>query len=321
MAVQLHYLITGGAGFIGCHIVNELMKKDQKVTVIDNLFTGKIENIKHWIENPNFKFIKGDVIDPKTFEGLQVDRIFHLACPASPPHYMYDPIHTIETCYHGVTNVMKLAMKCGARVVNASTSEVYGDPDIHPQVEEYWGNVNIRGPRSCYDEGKRIGETIAYNYNKQHGVKSRTVRLFNTYGPNMDPNDGRVVSNFIMQALQNKDLTIYGDGTFTRSFGYVADIVAGLLALIDWDDNWDYNGAINIGNPTEFSIKELAEKVLKQIPESTSKIAYLESVVDDPRKRKPDITKATKYLGWVPKIQIDEGLVPTIAYFRTLIPK
>ncbi|KAH0794230.1 SDR family oxidoreductase [Histomonas meleagridis] len=289
------------------------MEQGHKVTVLDNMFTGTKKNIEKWIDHPNFKLIIADVIDPIDIE---VDRIFHLACPASPPHYMHDPIHTLLTSIEGTKNMLELARKYDARMVYTSTSEVYGDPDEkhHPQPEEYWGNVNCRGPRSCYDEGKRAAETLCYEYIRQYGTKVRTCRLFNTYGPNMDPEDGRVVSNLIMQALEGKDLTIYGDGKQTRSFGYVDDTVRAVLAMIDTD----YTGPINIGNPGEFTILELAEIILKKI-NPNGKIVFQEAAVDDPKQRKPCIEKAKKYLNWEPKILLDEGIERTIPYFREIV--
>lgn len=313
MSKQLHYLVTGGAGFVGSHIVNNLMQQGHKVTVLDNLFTGSKRNIQQWFNNPNFTFIEADVIDPIDIE---VDRIFHLACPASPPHYMHDPVHTLLTSIQGTKNMLDLARKYDARMVYTSTSEVYGDPDEkhHPQEEEYWGNVNCRGPRSCYDEGKRAAETLCFEYNRLYGTKIRTARLFNTYGPNMDPNDGRVVSNMIMQALQGKDLTVYGDGKQTRSFGFVDDTVRGLLALMECD----YTGPINIGNPGEFTILELAEIILKKV-NPNGKVVHMEAAVDDPKQRKPNIAKAKKYLNWEPKIPLEEGIERTIPYFRDFL--
>ncbi|OHT10890.1 UDP-glucuronic acid decarboxylase 1 [Tritrichomonas foetus] len=313
MSGQLRYLVTGGAGFIGSHIVNQLMQQGCKVTVLDNFFTGSKSNIEHWIGNPNFTLIEGDVIDPIDVE---VDRIFHLACPASPPHYMRDPIQTLETSFLGTRNMLHLAKKYNARLLYTSTSEVYGDPDQfhHPQKEEYWGNVNCRGPRACYDEGKRSAETYCFEFHRKYGTEIRTARLFNTYGPNMDPNDGRVVSNMIMQALQGKDLTIYGTGKQTRSFGYVEDTVRGLFALMESD----YEHPVNIGNPTEFSILELAQLVQKKI-NTNVKIVFQEAATDDPQQRKPDITKAKTILHWEPKISLDEGLDRTIPYFRDFV--
>lgn len=313
MTKQLRYLVTGGAGFIGSHIVNQLMKEGHNVTVLDSLICGSKRNIEQHFNNPNFTLIEADVIDPID---VQVDRIFHLACPASPPRYMLDPIHTLETSFLGIRNMLHLAKKYNARLLYTSTSEIYGDPDEkhHPQAEEYWGNVNCRGPRSCYDEGKRSAETYCYEFNRKFGTEIRIARLFNTYGPNMDPQDGRVVSNMITQALEGKDLTIYGNGQQTRSFGYVDDTVRGLFALMESD----YGGPINIGNPTEFTILELAELIRKKVNPNV-KIVFQEAAPDDPKQRKPDITKARNILHWEPKIQLEEGLNRTIPYFRTFV--
>lgn len=310
---QLHYLVTGGAGFIGSHIVDRLMKQGHKVTVLDNFFTGSKTNIQKWLGNKDFTLIEGDVIDPID---IKVNYIFHLACPASPPHYMYDPIHTLETSFLGTKNMLLLAKKYNAKILFTSTSEVYGDPDEkhHPQPEEYWGSVNCRGPRACYDEGKRSAETYCYEFRKKYGTEIRIARLFNTYGPNMDPNDGRVVSNLIVQALKGQNLTIYGNGKQTRSFGYVDDTVDALFKLMDSD----YDEPVNIGNPVEFTIRELAEFVLQKIP-TTSKIEYLKATTDDPKQRKPDIQKANNILDWKPKVLLEEGLDKTIPYFRDIV--
>ena len=313
MSEKLRYLVTGGAGFIGCHIVNRLMNQGHIVTVIDNMFTGSKKNISQWFDNPNFTLLEQDVIDPVD---IKVDRIFHLACPASPPHYMMDPLHTIETTFLGTRNMLKLAQKNKARLLYTSTSEVYGDPDEkhHPQSEEYWGNVNFRGPRACYDEGKRSSETYCYEFMRKFGTEVRTARLFNTYGPNMDPHDGRVVSNMIMQALQGQDLTIYGDGKQTRSFQYVDDTVDALFKLMESD----YDGPVNIGNPVEFTILELAQIVQKKVNPNV-KIIFQDASADDPKQRKPDITKAQTILHWNPTIQLNEGLEKTIPYFRKMV--
>jgi len=307
-------LVTGGAGFIGSHLCKRLLNDGHEVISLDNFFTGREENIAELLENKKFKSLSHDIVEPID---LKVDQIYNLACPASPPHYQYDPIHTTKTCIHGSINMLELGKKYGARVLQASTSEVYGDPEVHPQKESYWGHVNPNGVRSCYDEGKRCAETLFFDYHRQNKVDIRVVRIFNTYGPNMDPYDGRVVSNFIVQALQNKDLTIYGDGSQTRSFQYIDDFVEVLVRMMN--NKQGFLGPVNTGNPREFTVKELAEKVLEMLPESKSKIVYKELPKDDPKKRKPDITLAKKELGWEPKVQLDEGLVKTIEYFRTKI--
>jgi UDP-glucuronate decarboxylase len=304
-------LITGGAGFIGNHLCRKLLADGHVIICLDNLFTGRLENIQDMIDNPNFTFINHNMIDPIYFE---VDQIYHLACPASPPAYQRDPIYTIKTGVLGTMNALEIAKQANARLLLTSTSEVYGDPSISPQVEEYWGNVNPIGVRSCYDEGKRISETLAVEYNKVHKVEVRIARLFNTYGPNMDKDDGRVVSNFINQCLENKDITIYGDGTQTRSFCYVDDTVNGLVRLMNNDVTI---GPINIGNPHEITVKELAV-IIKNMTKNDSNIIYVELPSDDPMKRKPDITKANRILGWEPKIQLTIGLEKTIEYFSTI---
>ena len=299
-------LVTGGAGFVGSHIVNEMIKRGSKVYVVDDFSTGRMINLKNFEKNPNIEIIKHDVIKPID---IKVDKIFHLACNASPPAYMRDPIHTIQTCFEGTHNMLKLAEKYNAKMVFTSTSEVYGDPKVHPQNEEYWGNVNCRGIRSCYDEGKRAAETLCFEYARK-GVSIKTARLFNTYGPNMDPKDGRVVSNFIMQALRGKKLTIYGNGKQTRSFTYISDTVRGLLKLMDCN----YKGPVNIGNPTEYSVRQLAEIIKRKINDVD--IEYLPAAVDDPHVRKPDIRKAIKFLDWKPQVSLEEGLEETIKYFK-----
>lgn len=310
MSGGLRYLVTGGAGFIGSHITRKLMEAGAKVTVLDNLFSGRRENIEEWIGHPNFTFIEGDVCDPIDVE---CDRIFHLACPASPPFYMKDPVHTLETCVVGTLNMLRLAKKNNARMVYTSTSEVYGDPEVHPQPETYVGHVNCRGPRACYDEGKRAAETLCYEYHRM-GVKIQTARLFNCYGPGMSPIDGRVVSNLIMQALNGEELTIYGTGEQTRSFTFVEDTVRGLMTLMETD----VEGAVNIGNPGEFTISEFAELVRQKInPEL--KIIHKDAAVDDPKQRKPVIAKAEEVLRWHPEIPLTEGLDRTIPYFRSFV--
>lgn len=305
--MSIKVIVTGGAGFIGSNLVKELLKKEYKVTVLDNLLTGNLENLEEFKSNPNFKFIKHDIIEPID---IPCDKIFHLACPASPPAYQAYPIETWETSVLGTRNIIKLAEKYKAKMLYTSTSEIYGDPTVSPQNEEYWGNVNCRGIRSCYDEGKRAAETLCFEYLKK-GVWIRTARIFNTYGENMDPNDGRVISNFIVQALLGKDLTVYGNGEQTRSFSYVSDTVNGLLKLIDCD----YEGPINIGNPEEFKIIDLAQ-IIKQIINDKINIINLPPVLDDPTKRKPDISKAKKYINWEPIFKLEQGLIPTIEYFK-----
>lgn len=307
MEKPIRAIVTGGAGFIGSTLVKKLLEQGMQVTVLDNLYSGSLENLKDFEKNPNFKFIKHDICDPID---IPCDKIYHLACPASPPAYQGQPIETLMTCVNGTHNMLKLAEKYKARMLFTSTSEVYGDPQTHPQVEEYRGFVNCRGIRSCYDEGKRAAETLCFEYDRK-GVWIRTARIFNTYGPNMDPNDGRVVSNFIVQALLGNDITVYGTGEQTRSFAYVDDTVNGLMKLIDCD----YHGPINIGNPGEFTILEFA-KIVQEKVNPKVKIIFKPIPSDDPTKRKPDITKAKKYLNWEPKIPLIEGLIPTIEYFK-----
>ena len=308
----MRILITGGAGFLGSHLCDKLIAQDHDVICIDNLFTGSKGNIAHLLGNPRFEFVRHDVIDPFKFE---VDQIYNLACPASPPHYQYNPIKTTKTSVMGAINCLGLAKRLKARVFQASTSEVYGDPSIHPQPESYWGNVNPIGKRSCYDEGKRCAETLFFDYHRENKVDIRIVRIFNTYGPRMHPNDGRVVSNFIVQALKGVDLTIYGDGQQTRSFCYVDDLLEGFVRLMNQTETV---GPVNIGNPGEFTMLELAEQVLK-LTKSKSKIVHKPLPMDDPRQRRPDITLAKKYLKWEPKVQLNEGLKKTIAYFKTKV--
>jgi len=310
-------VVTGGAGFIGSHLCEYLLNKGERVICIDNLFTGSKENIKNLRDNPNFKFINHDIIDPINLDTEIIDQIFNLACPASPIHYQYNPVRTIKANTLGVINMLGLAKKHKARILQASTSEVYGDPLEHPQTEEYRGNVNTIGPRACYDEGKRVAETLFFDYHRQNKVDIRIVRIFNTYGPRMAENDGRVVSNFICQALRNEDITMYGSGDQTRSFCYVSDLVEGLYKLMNKEG---VTGPINIGNPGEFTMKELAEKVVSQT-KSKSKIIYKDLPQDDPKKRKPNITIAKKELKWEPTINLDTGLKSTIEYFATVIKK
>jgi UDP-glucuronate decarboxylase len=305
-------LVTGGAGFLGSHLCERLLNDGNDVICADNLFTGSKENILHLKNNPYFEFLRHDVTFPLFVE---VDQIYNLACPASPVHYQYDPVQTTKTSVHGAINMLGLAKRTKAKILLASTSEVYGDPAVHPQTENYWGNVNPVGPRSCYDEGKRCAETLFFDYYREHNVKIKVARIFNTYGPRMHPNDGRVVSNFIVQALQGKDITIYGDGSQTRSFCYVDNMVDALVALMNSED--DFTGPVNIGNPNEFSIRELAEKVISMI-ESSSKIIYQSLPENDPLRRQPDITLANKVLNWNPTVQLEQGLKMTIKYFSKL---
>lgn len=307
-------LVTGGAGFIGSHLCARLISEGNKVICLDNFFTGSRENIKSIYDNSDFELIEHDVTRPID---LLVDEIYNLACPASPPHYQYDPVKTTKTSVLGAINMLDLAKKLNIKVLQASTSEVYGDPDISPQPESYWGRVNPVGIRSCYDEGKRCAETLFFDYNRQEQLDIRVVRIFNTYGPNMDPDDGRVVSNFIVQALQNKDITIYGDGSQTRSFQYVDDLVEVMIRMMN--NKKGFIGPVNTGNPNEFTIRQLAEKVLEMIPESKSKIVFKDLPADDPRQRKPDITLAKEMLDWKPSIELKEGLSKTIKYFREVV--
>ena len=309
-------LVTGGAGFLGSHLCDRLVEQGHQVIALDSLFTGSMHNIEGLKNNPAFSFIKQDVVDPIEIDGL--DEIYNLACPASPVHYQYDPIHTMKTSVLGALNVLELARKTNAKVFQASTSEVYGDPTVHPQPEEYWGNVNTIGIRSCYDEGKRAAETLFFDYHRAHRLKIKIVRIFNTYGPRMAADDGRVVSNFIVQALRGEDLTVYGDGSQTRSFCYADDLVDGFIRFMNSDD--EISGPINLGNPGEFTMIELAQKVLK-LTGSTSKLIHMPLPQDDPKQRRPDITKAKAHLNWVPTIPLELGLERTIAYFRKAIQK
>ncbi len=308
----MRILITGGAGFLGSHLCDKLLAQDHEVICLDNLFTGSKANIAHLLTHPNFEFVRHDVIDPFKYE---VDQIYNLACPASPPHYQYNPIKTTKTSVMGAINCLGLAKRVKARVFQASTSEVYGDPSVHPQPESYWGNVNPIGRRSCYDEGKRVAETLFFDYHRENKVDIRIVRIFNTYGPRMHPNDGRVVSNFIVQALKGENITVYGDGTQTRAFCYVDDLLEGFVRLMNQTATV---GPINLGNPGEFTMLELAENVLK-LTKSQSKIVHKPLPADDPKQRRPDITLAKKYLKWEPKIPLAEGLKKTIAYFKTKV--
>ncbi len=307
-------LVTGGAGFVGSHLCERLLNEGNEVYALDNFFTGNKENVVHLLDNPYFELIRHDVTMPFYIE---TDEIYNLASPASPVHYQHNAIKTVKTAVMGAINMLGLAKRKNAKILQASTSEVYGDPHVHPQPESYWGHVNPIGIRSCYDEGKRVAETLFMDYHRQNNVRIKIVRIFNTYGPRMHPNDGRVVSNFIVQALQNKDITIYGDGTQTRSFQYVDDLVDGMIRLMNnTPDN--FVGPVNIGNPGEFTMLELAEKVLK-LTGSKSKLSFLPLPSDDPLQRKPDIALAKEKLGWEPKINLEEGLIKTINYFKTVV--
>ena len=303
-------LVTGGAGFIGSHLCEKLLEQGNEVICLDNLFTGRKENIRHLMDNPYFEFIRHDVIEPIYVE---CDQIYNLACPASPPHYQYDPIKTAKTNVFGALNVLGLAKRCHARVLQASTSEVYGDPEVHPQPENYRGCVNPYGIRSCYDEGKRMAETLFFDYHRQHSVDIKVVRIFNTYGPKMRMDDGRVVSNFIIQALNGEDITIYGDGKQTRSFCYVDDLVDGMIRMMESRDG--FTGPVNLGNPGEFTMLKLADLVLR-LTGSRSKLTFMPLPQDDPTQRRPVIDLAKKELDWVPKIPLKDGLMPTIKYFE-----
>jgi len=306
-------LITGGAGFLGSHLCDRLLKEGHDVLCVDNFFTGRKTNIAHLIGNPFFDLMRHDVTFPLSVE---VDQIYNLACPASPVHYQFDPVQTTKTSVHGAINMLGLAKRVKARILQASTSEVYGDPAVHPQPESYWGHVNPIGPRSCYDEGKRCAETLFFDYHTQHNLDIKVVRIFNTYGPRMHPNDGRVVSNFIVQALKAEDITIYGDGSQTRSFCYVDDLIEGLVRMMGTETG--FTGPINLGNPNEFSMRELAEKILELVG-SKSKLVYQPLPIDDPRQRQPNIELAKEKLDWVPLVQLEDGLKETIEYFRRLL--
>jgi UDP-glucuronate decarboxylase len=306
-------LVTGGAGFIGSHLCKALIGQGHEVLCVDNFFTGTRQNVLSLLEDSRFELMRHDVTFPLYVE---VDEIYNLACPASPIHYQHDPVQTTKTSVHGAINMLGLAKRLRAKILQASTSEVYGDPDVHPQVESYWGNVNPIGFRSCYDEGKRCAETLFFDYWRQHKLRIKVVRIFNTYGPNMHPDDGRVVSNFILQALRGEDITLYGDGNQTRSFCYVDDLVAGMIKMMDSPD--DVTGPINMGNPVELTIKELAERIVA-LTGSRSKLVYRDLPQDDPRRRRPDISKAKELLGWAPTTAVDDGLKATIAYFDGLL--
>ncbi|OED43391.1 NAD-dependent dehydratase [Chromatiales bacterium (ex Bugula neritina AB1)] len=304
-------LITGGAGFLGSHLTEKLLDSGHEVICADSLFTGTKDNLATFRDNPNFEFIRHDVTDPLQVE---VDEIYNLACPASPIHYQHNPIHTVKTSVLGAINMLLLAKHLQCKILQASTSEVYGDPTVHPQKENYWGNVNPIGPRSCYDEGKRCAETLFYDYHRQENIRIKLVRIFNTYGPRMHPGDGRVVSNFIMQALRNEPITIYGEGQQTRSFCYVENLIDGFIKFMDLDS--DETGPINLGNPNEFTILQLAESVIR-LTNSRSELVFKPLPTDDPQQRQPDISKARETLGWEPTIQLEEGLSRTISYFET----
>ncbi|HEU4497704.1 MAG TPA: UDP-glucuronic acid decarboxylase family protein [Sphingomicrobium sp.] len=311
-SLRKRVMVTGGAGFLGSHLCDRLLSEGHEVLCVDNLFTGTKQNIEHVRDHPHFEFLRHDVTVPLFVE---VDEIYNLACPASPIHYQHDPVQTTKTSVHGAINMLGLAKRLGCKILQASTSEVYGDPAVHPQTEDYWGNVNPIGPRSCYDEGKRCAETLFFDYHRQHRLPIKVARIFNTYGPRMHPADGRVVSNFIMQALRGNPITIYGAGTQTRSFCYVDDLVDGLIALMRSPE--DVTGPVNLGNPVEFTMLELAEKVIA-LTASSSKLVHAELPADDPRQRKPDITRARTQLGWEPRIALEEGLRKTVAYFQEI---
>jgi UDP-glucuronate decarboxylase len=305
-------LVTGGAGFLGSNLCDRLVNRGDEVICLDNFFTGRKENISHLLDCPNFELIRQDIVRPMH---LEVDQIYNLACAASPPAYQFNPIKTIKTSTVGVVNVLGLAKRCHARVLQASTSEVYGDPEVHPQKETYWGHVNPIGPRSCYDEGKRVAESLCVNYHQEHKLEVRIVRIFNTYGIRMDPSDGRVISNFINQALRNEPITVYGDGSQTRSFCYVDDLLGGMISMMEQSETI---GPVNIGNPVEYSMKELATKIVEIIG-SKSKITYMDLPKDDPKQRCPDITLAKSVLNWEPEIDLETGLNKTIEYYRELM--
>ena len=313
MKIQNRILITGGAGFLGSHLCERLVSEGSEVLCVDNCFTGTRQNIFHLLNKPNFEFIRHDITFPLY---LEVDEIYNLACPASPVHYQFDPVQTTKTSVHGAINMLGLAKRVKAKILQASTSEVYGDPDVHPQPETYWGRVNPIGPRSCYDEGKRCAETLFFDYYRQHNLKIKVARIFNTYGPRMHPNDGRVVSNFIVQALKNRDITVFGDGTQTRSFCYVDDLIEGLIRMMSGPD--DFTGPVNLGNPDEFTILELAKKIVK-ITNSKSKIVFKPLPQDDPMQRRPDISLAKEKLKWQPTVKLDQGLKKTIEYFDEIL--
>jgi len=306
-------LVTGGAGFLGSHLCERLVHDGHEVLCVDNFFTGTKKNLAHLLTLPNFELMRHDVTFPLYVE---VDEIYNLACPASPVHYQFDPVQTTKTSVHGAINMLGLAKRVRAKILQASTSEVYGDPEVHPQPESYWGKVNPIGVRSCYDEGKRCAETLFFDYHRQHSLEIKVMRIFNTYGPRMHPNDGRVVSNFIVQALRGENITIYGDGSQTRSFCYVDDLIDGMMRLMD--TNPDFTGPVNIGNPGEFTMLELAELVLK-LTGSSSKLIHLPLPQDDPKQRRPDISLAKAKLEWTPKVRLEDGLKQTIQYFKSIV--
>jgi len=313
MLTERRVLVTGGAGFIGSHLCERLLERGQDVLCVDNFYTGRRHNVHQLLSDPRFELMRHDVCFSLYVE---VDEIFNLACPASPIHYQFDPVQTTKTSVHGAINVLGLAKRVKAKILQASTSEIYGDPTVHPQTEDYWGNVNPIGLRSCYDEGKRCAETLFFDYRRQHRLPIKIARIFNTYGPRMHPNDGRVVSNFIVRALRNQEITVYFDGTQTRSFCYVDDLVEGLICLMNTSD--DFTGPVNLGNPVEFTIRELAELTIA-LTGSSSSIVHRPLPADDPKRRCPDITKAREVLGWSPRIRLKDGLKKTIAYFESLL--
>jgi UDP-glucuronate decarboxylase len=313
MLTERRVLVAGGAGFIGSHLCERLLERGRDVLCVDNFYTGRRHNVRQLLTNPRFELLRHDICFPLYVE---VDEIFNLACPASPVHYQFDPVQTTKTSVHGAINLLGLAKRVKARILQASTSEIYGDPAVHPQTEDYWGNVNPIGLRSCYDEGKRCAETLFFDYRRQHRLPIKIARIFNTYGPRMHPNDGRVVSNFIVRALRNQEITVYGDGTQTRSFCYIDDLVDALIRLMDTPE--DFTGPVNLGNPAEFTILELAEMIIA-LAGSSSSIVHRPLPADDPKRRCPDIAKAREVLGWSPRIRLKDGLKKTIAYFESLL--
>ncbi len=313
--IQKRILITGAAGFLGSHLCDRLVAKEHDVICLDNFFTGNKKNISHLLGKPNFELIRHDLVQPIF---LEVDEIYNLACPASPVHYQYNPVKTVKTCIMGAIHMLGLAKRVKAKILQASTSEVYGNPTVHPQKEDYWGNVNTIGPRSCYDEGKRCAETLFFDYHRQNRVNIRVVRIFNTYGPRMHPNDGRVVSSFIVQALTNQDITVFGDGSQSRSFCYVDDMIEGIIRMMDASD--DFIGPVNLGNPHEFTILDLAKKII-EMTNSKSNIVYNPLPQDDPLQRNPDISLAKEKLKWQPVIELEEGLVKTVEYFEKILAR